>query len=76
MVYILDFSYDEETLRNLYKKVEVVVLDHHKTAEKDLKDLSFAKFDMNKSGAMMAWEYFHPEKEVPLMIRYIQDRDL
>jgi oligoribonuclease NrnB/cAMP/cGMP phosphodiesterase (DHH superfamily) len=76
MVYILDFSYDEETLRNLYKKVEVVVLDHHKTAEKDLKDLSFAKFDMNKSGAMMAWEYFHPEKDVPLMIRYIQDRDL
>lgn len=76
MVYILDFSYDEETLRNLYKKVEVVVLDHHKTAEKDLEHLSFAHFDMNKSGAMMAWEHFHPEKEVPMMIRYIQDRDL
>ena len=76
MVYILDFSYDEETLRNLYKKTEVVVLDHHKTAEKDLKDLSFAHFDMNKSGAMLAWEHFHPEKEIPMMIHYIQDRDL
>lgn len=76
MVYILDFSYDKQTLLELRKTTEVKVLDHHKTAEKDLQGLSFAHFDMNKSGAMLAWEHFHPEKEVPLMIRYIQDRDL
>jgi nanoRNase/pAp phosphatase (c-di-AMP/oligoRNAs hydrolase) len=75
-VYILDFSYDKQTLLELKKKADVVVLDHHKTAEKDLQGLSFAQFDMERSGAMMAWEYFHPEKEVPLMIQYIQDRDL
>jgi uncharacterized protein len=76
MVYILDFSYDKETLLNLRKETEVIVLDHHKTAEKDLEGLDFAQFDMNRSGAMMAWEHFHPEKEIPMMIRYIQDRDL
>ena len=31
---------------------------------------------MNKSGAVLAWEFFHPGKEPPKFIRYIQDRDL
>ncbi len=31
--------------------------------------------DNNKSGALLAWEYFHPEKGVPLLIRMIDDRD-
>lgn len=75
-VYILDFSYDKQTLLELSKKADVVVLDHHKSAEKELQSLSFAQFDMDRSGAMMAWEYFHPEKDAPELIRYIQDRDL
>lgn len=28
-----------------------------------------------KSGALLAWEYFHPEKDVPHLIRLIDDRD-
>lgn len=31
--------------------------------------------DNNKSGALLAWEYFHPEKDVPLLIKMIDDRD-
>lgn len=31
--------------------------------------------DDNKSGAMLAWEYFHPEKEVPMLIKHIDDYD-
>ena len=31
--------------------------------------------DNNKSGAMLAWEYFHPGTEVPMLIRHIDDRD-
>jgi hypothetical protein len=34
------------------------------------------KFDMTKSGAMLAWEYFYPGKPAPMMIEYLQDRDL
>lgn len=34
------------------------------------------KFDMNKSGCVMAWEYFNPGKPVPLFFQYLQDRDL
>lgn len=31
--------------------------------------------DNNKSGAMIAWEYFHPDKEIPMLIRHIDDYD-
>ena len=31
--------------------------------------------DDNKSGALLAWEYFHPGTEVPLLIQHIDDRD-
>ena len=31
--------------------------------------------DNNKSGAMLAWEYFHPGTEVPILIRHIDDYD-
>jgi len=33
-------------------------------------------FDLEKSGARLAWEYFHPEQPVPLLIRHIEDTDL
>jgi len=35
-----------------------------------------AFFDMDKSGAMLAWEYAHPGEPAPLLVRYVQDRDL
>lgn len=61
-IFILDFSYKRDLLLDVYGRVEqLVVLDHHKSAEEDLQGLSFAKFDMNKSGALLAWEYFVPE---------------
>ena len=31
--------------------------------------------DDNKSGAMLAWEYFHPNEEFPMAIRHIDDYD-
>jgi oligoribonuclease NrnB/cAMP/cGMP phosphodiesterase (DHH superfamily) len=33
-------------------------------------------FDMNKSGARLAWEHFHPEIPPPLTLRHIEDQDL
>lgn len=31
--------------------------------------------DDNRSGAFIAWEYFHPGTEVPMLIKHIDDRD-
>lgn len=77
-VYMIDFSLKRDEMLKLHHQCagNLTVLDHHKTAEENLKGLDFAHFDMNKSGAMLAWEYFHPLFKVPELIKYIQDRDL
>ena len=76
-VYILDFSYPrEELLRLRVRSQTLTVIDHHKTAAEDLKGLDFAFFNMEKSGAVMAWEYFNPEVPVPKLLLRIQDRDI
>ena len=54
----------------------LLVIDHHKSAMVELHDISNTHFDMTKSGAILAWEFFHPGKEPPKFIRYIEDRDL
>jgi oligoribonuclease NrnB/cAMP/cGMP phosphodiesterase (DHH superfamily) len=33
-------------------------------------------FDMDKSGARLAWEHFHPGQDVPRAIAHIEDQDL
>lgn len=33
-------------------------------------------FDMNRSGAMLAWDHFFPGQEPPQLLRHIEDRDL
>ena len=78
-VFIVDFSYKRDVLLEIANRAEfVLVLDHHKTAEFELQDLGGnieAYFDMTKSGAVMAWEYFH-DSPVPKLFQVIQDRDL
>lgn len=76
-VYIGDYSFPRDVLLDMEKKSsKIVLLDHHRSAEKDLSGLSFATFDMNKSGAMLTWEYCHPGTKIPKMIDYVMDRDL
>lgn len=76
-VYILDFSYPRDILLRLRSQHRFVkVIDHHKTAEADLTGLDDCIFDMTKSGAVLAWEYFHPGEPLPTILECIQDRDL
>ena len=76
-VAILDFSFDNATTKSMIVDAEaLIVIDHHKSAVVELHDISNTIFDMKKSGAMLAWNFFHPGKEPPKFIQYIQDRDL
>lgn len=79
-VVIVDFSYPRPKLLEMAAVAKsVVILDHHKTAEAELVDLPAnvtAIFDMNRSGAMLAWNYFHPGKTPSDLIKHVQDRDL
>jgi len=75
-VVIVDFSYARPTLEAMAKDAaSLVVLDHHITAKQTLADLPYAYFDLNKSGAVLAWEWAYDEP-APWLLRYIQDKDL
>ena len=75
-LFVLDFSYSREVCETLAENYTLRVIDHHKTAESALAGLSFATFSMNKSGAVLAWEHFHPGAVVPPLLAYIQDYNL
>lgn len=76
-VYILDFSYDRQTLVDLHARMnKLVVLDHHESAKNELQGLDFATFDMDECGAVMAWKYFHGDKPMPDMFETVRDYDL
>ena len=75
-VTIVDFSYPRRTLLAMHEKADdLLVLDHHKSALDDLEGLPFARFDLDKSGAVLAWEHWH-DTPVPDLLRYVQDKDL
>ena len=89
-VYMVDFSYKLPVIlemigNNLEKINSLTILDHHKTAQEDLERLRpmdpeelvlTIRFDMDKSGARLTWEYFHPDEPVPDIVKYVEDRDL
>lgn len=76
-VYILDFSFKRDVLLKMAEKAQsLLILDHHKSAQEDLAGLDCAIFDMNRSGAVIAWEYFHPNTAIPYGLKLIQDNDL
>lgn len=76
-VLIVDFTYPRETLLKLHDQAEhLIVLDHHKTAAEDLQGLDFAEFDMDRSGAGMAWDHFNPGQPRPPLVAHVEDRDL
>jgi oligoribonuclease NrnB/cAMP/cGMP phosphodiesterase (DHH superfamily) len=86
-VIFVDFSYKRPVLDAMAKVANsVFILDHHKTAQEDLADIPppnggqyalgfHAIFDMDRSGAAMAWDFFVGGPR-PDFIEYLQDRDL
>ncbi|MDH4017150.1 MAG: hypothetical protein OEV20_07420 [Actinomycetota bacterium] len=66
---------------------KITVLDHHVTARARFDDAPETQqalgdgghllvFDMDRSGAMMAWDHFHEGQPPPDLLRYVQDQDL
>lgn len=76
-LYILDYSYPKEVLEQLEKdNTSVVVIDHHQSAEEAVTAFPNNIFDLAHSGAVLAWQYFHPDVRVPVLLQYIEDVDL
>src|SRR6185369_10325551 len=76
-IYIVDYSYKKPDLDALCAhNKSVVVIDHHETAKEAVESFKQNIFDMDHSGAVLAWMYFHPNTEVPKLLLYIEDHDL
>lgn len=83
VVFIVDFSLRESDTEKLIKKAqEVINIDHHIGAEEKLRMLDKKYqtfryvFDNNRSGASLTWIYFYGKKNIPKIIRYVEDGDL
>lgn len=81
-VYLLDYSFKLPVMKEIQERSSMlVILDHHKTAEAEIaglvprQDRDIFRFDMNRSGASMAWSHFFGG-DVPPFIRHVEDRDL
>lgn len=76
-IYIVDFSLPAALLWDWYHGgVSYCLLDHHKTAIENLKGVPGCQLDINHSGAVLAWNWFHPDEPVPVLLEYVEDRDL
>jgi len=76
-IYCIDFTFQGKNLENLIlQNKKVVILDHHASVKKEIEKAHEFVFNNHKSGATIAWEYFHPKKKIPLFLRYIEDRDI
>ena len=81
-VILVDFSYKKEVLDIMLETAaSITILDHHVSAEQDLRELLTSGklnglFDMHRSGAMLAWQWFNPGKQAPVLIEHMQDREL
>lgn len=83
-VLICDFSYPKKVFSNLLDSIiktngKILIIDHHKSARDELVDVpnKYKIFDMNHSGAALTWKYIYGDKiQPPLMIQYIEDRDI
>jgi len=76
-VFMADFCYKRPVMIQMKADANsLVVLDHHKSSQEECGDLEFCSFDMDHSGAFLAWDYLFSGENVPLLIRYVEDRDL
>lgn len=90
-LFILDFGFAPDEMLALKKRMRsITLLDHHKTVFESIGSLAFMKkldraegpaklhifFDLTKSGARLAWEHIFPGDTPPMLIQWIEDKDL
>lgn len=80
---LVDYSFNRHQMLRLAGLARsVLVLDHHKSAQSALSNLETEVtnvqvfFDLERSGASLAWEHFFPGVEAPALVEYVQDYDL
>lgn len=81
-VLITDFSYDRNTILAMRAVAKsLTVIDHHVTAQENLKDIPDCYFDLNKCASRLVFDKFVewkliPDQPCPPLVLYVEDRDL
>ena len=76
-VFFIDFSYPKEIMDEIVKiSASMTVLDHHLGKKEVVESMPEYVFDEKRSGATIAWSYFHPNVSVPMLLKYVEDGDL
>jgi oligoribonuclease NrnB/cAMP/cGMP phosphodiesterase (DHH superfamily) len=79
-VYTVDCGIGAKEILNAGFKVTTI--DHHIGAKEEFEFLAKENsnftfiFDNTKSGASLTWSYFYPEKEIPELVKLVEDSDL
>ena len=88
LVAFVDIAPAADELRELADcAAQVMIIDHHVTARDRLasdpcqvneyeEDGHVLHFDLGHSGAVLAWQTFHPDADTPELLRYVEDQDL
>ena len=76
-VYFIDFTYEKERMDAFAAQAaSVTVLDHHEGVRDVVESMPTHVYDSNRSGATIAWQYFHPDTPTPQLLQYVEDDDL
>lgn len=76
-IFMLDFTYPRSILEQLMRDNEhVTAIDHHVSARAATELTHDFRYALDHSGAMLAWQYFHPGVPPPYLLRVIEDIDL
>ncbi len=80
-VIMVDFCTPRAQLLDIKARAaSFVVLDHHVTAQAACEGLDFCTFDMERSGAGLAWDHIVPKEWTDAqrcwLVNYVEDRDL
>jgi oligoribonuclease NrnB/cAMP/cGMP phosphodiesterase (DHH superfamily) len=76
----VDFCPPADELQDLrYFCPNVTVIDHHDSARELLmgvRSMLEVVFDLDESGATLAWRHYFPGEPMPTLLAYVRDRDL
>lgn len=77
-IYFIDFTPNRAIgIKKLIRdNVRVTCIDHHISAEENVALTYKPLFALKNSGAVLAWQYFHPGRKAPWLLRTIEDMDL
>ena len=75
-IYFIDLCLGKAEMDSLASTAQsFVVLDHHEGIREVAASFP-GVFDSNRSGATIAWKYFHPDTPTPKLICHLEDYDL